>query len=176
MDWKHLFTSFEGRIARKHFWLSVLVFFVAGIILSLILSPVLGLNMLAGVTAGPDGISAADQMGMMMRQGWMSLILLLIFIWPGAAVGVKRRHDRGGSGNDVWAFYGLQVIMILLQITGLGYGVQNMGGVEFVGPNIVTTVLGFVMFAFGIYLLVVLGILKGDSGANAYGPDPLDRA
>ncbi len=29
MDWKYLLTSFEGRISRQPFWLSVLALFIA---------------------------------------------------------------------------------------------------------------------------------------------------
>ncbi len=160
MDWKHLFTSFEGRIARKHFWLGVVLLIVANIILAIILAPVLGVNMFATMGTG----TAEDQVAaMMMRQGWMTLLFLIIFIWPGAAISIKRRHDRGSAGNEIWAIYALQAVMAVLQITGLAMGMLGM-------------ILGFVLFVFGIYLLVVMGFLKGDAGANAYGPDPLDRA
>lgn len=33
--------------------------------------------------------------------------------------------------------------------------------------------LGIILLVYAIYLLVVLGFLKGTAGPNNYGPDPL---
>jgi uncharacterized membrane protein YhaH (DUF805 family) len=40
-------------------------------------------------------------------------------------------------------------------------------------PTMLFSALGIVSAIFGIYLLVVLGFLKGTAGANSYGADPL---
>ena len=53
MDWKYLLTSFEGRISRQPFWLSVLVLFIAQWILMIILSMVLGISMMGGIARIP---------------------------------------------------------------------------------------------------------------------------
>ena len=41
MDWKYLFTSFDGRINRAKFWAAIGVFFVLGIV-GFIIDSVLG--------------------------------------------------------------------------------------------------------------------------------------
>jgi len=40
---------------------------------------------------------------------------------------------------------------------------------------LVVSGLGIIVGIYAIYLLVVLGFLKGTSGPNNYGPDPLQR-
>jgi len=175
MDFVQLFTSMEGRIPRSRFWIAVLIFIVAGFILSFVIGLILGVGMMADVSAmTKDGTLDADMMMQaMQRQSWMSLLLFIIFIWPAAAIMVKRRHDRGGSGMDVWIFYAVEGIAILVQILGLGYSVQDINGVQIPMPSMILVVLGAVAAIYSIYLLVVCGFLKGDGGANAYGPDPL---
>jgi uncharacterized membrane protein YhaH (DUF805 family) len=48
-----------------------------------------------------------------------------------------------------------------------------MGGIPMATPTMVFSVLGLVMLVYSIYMLVVLGFLKGTAGPNQYGPDPL---
>lgn len=174
---QELFLSFDGRIGRRSFWIGALIIIVIGIVLSLILSPILGVAMFtmpdfSGSTA--DMQAMADQMMEMSRRtGWMNLIAFLILVYPMAAVIIKRRHDRGKSGIEYWVYAGLTVILMLLQGTGIGYGVTEMGNVAIPTPNLLFMVISLVNLALGIFLLVVCGFLKGDAGDNAYGPDPL---
>ena len=78
MDWVYLFTSFEGRIGRKEFWMGILVMFVVGIVAG-VLDLVLG-------TAKPDGL------------GLVGIIAVLIMLYQAIALYAKRWHDRGKSG------------------------------------------------------------------------------
>ncbi len=115
MDWKYLFTSFEGRINRAKFWAGIGVFILIGIVAQ-ILDMILGLQVAEGA-------------------GVISIIAGLASIYFALALYAKRWHDRGKSGW--WS------LIVLVPIIG------------------------------GIWILVELGILEGDRGANAYGPDPL---
>ena len=122
MDWKHLLTSFEGRINRGKFWAAIGVMLVVSIAAQLI-DAMLGLVV----------VDLGNGQGF----GALTLIVLIASIWIGLAVYAKRWHDRGKSGW--WS------LIMLVPIIG------------------------------GIWLIVECGILEGDKGPNAYGPDPLGR-
>ena len=74
----------------------------------------------------------------------------------GIAVGLKRLHDRDMSGWWLLVFYLLPAVL-----DGLGRAI---------GVPLVFSLAGS---AISIWALVVLGFLRGTSGANQYGPDPL---
>jgi len=107
------------------------------------------------------------------RAGWASLILFVIFAYPLAAISIKRRHDRNNSGLDVWAYLGLTVIVLLVQALGFGSAMTDIGGMTVPMPSPLMSILSIIVGILGIYLLVVLGFLKGTPGPNGYGPDPL---
>ncbi|MFZ1773431.1 MAG: DUF805 domain-containing protein [Rhizobiaceae bacterium] len=122
MDWKHLLTSFNGRINRGKFWAAIGVVFVVSIAAQLI-------DAMTGIVVIP----LAEGAGF----GPLTVLTLLASVWVGLAVYAKRWHDRGKSGW--WS------LIMLVPIIG------------------------------GIWLIVECGILEGDKGPNAYGPDPLGR-
>lgn len=51
MDWKYLFTSFEGRISRKTYWTGILVLAVIGFIAGL-------LDVILGTAGKTDMVSS----------------------------------------------------------------------------------------------------------------------
>ncbi len=91
MDWKYLFTSFEGRISRQPFWLSVLALMIIEWIVIIVLSLALGTSMMGGMA--PDEAASAAMTAMIPM--W---IVILIFLYPSLAIYAKRWHDRGKSG------------------------------------------------------------------------------
>jgi uncharacterized membrane protein YhaH (DUF805 family) len=93
MDWKYLFTSLEGRINRRPFWLALLVLLLVGFALQF------GAIVIASETAG--------------------LILSLLILYPGYALNVKRFHDRNRPAWILAVFYALLVVIILMQLAGL---------------------------------------------------------
>ena len=95
MDWKDLFTSFEGRISRQPFWLSILVMVVVQWVLMLILGIALGTSMMGGLDPSMDPEAAASAAMTAMIPLW---IVLLLFLYPALAIYTKRWHDRGKSG------------------------------------------------------------------------------
>ena len=76
MDWRSLFFSFRGRINRAKYWLALLVFLVADIVLELV-----------GWTLG-DSVTF---------QVLSYVVNLAVFIAT-IAVCIKRLHDRDRSG------------------------------------------------------------------------------
>ena len=94
----------------------------------------------------------------------VTLVILALF-YPSYAVAAKRFQDRDKPGQT--ALYGLVPLLIanLLQIFGL------TGTPE--APNPLAWICSIVTLGVGIWFLVELGILKGTTGSNRYGPDPL---
>ena len=168
-----LFTSMDGRINRRPFWMGVIVMIIAAIVVSFILMTIMGVSLFSMASGGVD----ADALMAMTRTGaWANLIVWLIFAYPSAALMIKRRHDRGSSGIEVWVLLGLNALAILLQALGIGYTVQTIANTTIIMPGLLNTILSILSGLLGLYLLVVCGFLKGTPGANAYGPDPLGGA
>lgn len=180
MDFKSLYTTTEGRISRKTFWIGAIVLAVINIVISLLILPLIGLggpNMAALMAAGSDPAQvSAIAMGAIQMSAWGSLVVLAIFAYPYYCLSVKRRHDKNNSGLDVLIYLGLSAVLVLVQALGLGMSMVDMQGVSLPMPTGLFTALGAIVGIFGIYLLVVLGFLKGTTGPNQYGADPLEGA
>jgi len=122
------FTSFNGRIPRKTFWLAILVMIVITWILEFILFALFGASMMSvdpNATPEAQAMAAQEAMsGMMLPLG----ILILLTIWPSLAIYTKRWHDRDKSGW--WSLIGLvPLIGGIWMIVELGF----LRGTE--GPN-----------------------------------------
>jgi uncharacterized membrane protein YhaH (DUF805 family) len=76
-DWKYLFTSFDGRIARETFWVGLAVLVTVNIGLSLI-------GAFLAMIFGP--------------LSYLAMLASLATIYPAAALNAKRWHDLGKSG------------------------------------------------------------------------------
>jgi uncharacterized membrane protein YhaH (DUF805 family) len=95
MNWKHLFTSFEGRASRQPFWLGILVMIIVQWVLMLILGIVLGTSMMSGM----DPNMAPEEAAAMATKAMTPVIIVsLLFLYPTLAIYTKRWHDRGKSG------------------------------------------------------------------------------
>ena len=152
---KALYTTTDGRIARKQWWLGVVGLIIASIVLSLIL----GLVGLGGTS------------------GWGQLIAYVILFYPGWCLGIKRRQDRDNNAMDFKILMGASGLLTLVQALGIGVTMTDLGnGVMAPMPDMWLSVLLGLLGLFGIYMLVQLGFLKGTPGANSYGPDPLGYA
>ena len=94
MDWKYLFTSFEGRINRKPFWLGLLVLMATQWIVGILLFVAIGFSLMSG--AGP--MSPRDLFLLKIFGVLLPLGVTLLFLYPSVAIYTKRWHDRGKSG------------------------------------------------------------------------------
>lgn len=172
-----VYTSMEGRISRKTWWLATIALIVVVLIIEFVILAPLGFGPVPNVAALSVGDGAAASSAMLdsiHRAGWVGLIVSIVFGYPVLAIGVKRRHDRGNSGLDVRIFYGVTILLNLVQALGLGTTMTDIGnGLTIPTPSLPFTVISFLVGIFAIYLLVVLGFLKGTTGGNQYGPDPL---
>ncbi|MCB9992987.1 MAG: DUF805 domain-containing protein [Hyphomicrobiaceae bacterium] len=180
MDNLHdLFLTTQGRIARRQFWLGIVVLGVAAVIMGFIFAALFGVPMFNAVATGPgsDGGMPFDNeaiLGALRTSGWVTLIITLIFAFPTAALMIKRRHDRGRSGREVWAYLVIGLLIQLYLVQALAFNLQMTadGGLYMPMPSVINVVVGLAGLCLGLYLLVVCGFLKGSAGENSYGPDP----
>ena len=87
-------------------------------------------------------------------------ILYIPLIWIGLAIGAKRLHDRNKSAWWLLVFYALPGIL-----STVGNRMDDLGFL----------ILHVVSFAISLWAFVELGCLRGTSGPNQYGPDPLSK-
>lgn len=149
-----LLTTSEGRIGRQQWWIGVVAMIVVGIIASIII----GIISFGNATIF----------------GWLVVLLNLALLWPSYNIGIKRRHDRDNDGMDLKIMLGVSVLLNILTATGIGSSVVDIGGgVMMPQPALWLTIINLLFAVFAIYMLVQLGFLKGTTGANTYGSDPL---
>jgi uncharacterized membrane protein YhaH (DUF805 family) len=86
----------------------------------------------------------------------IAAIVFVALTVSGLAVGIKRLHDRDMSAWWLLVFYLLPPVL-----DGLG---RALG---------IPLIFSLAASAVSIWALVVLGFLRGTSGTNRYGPDPL---
>lgn len=147
-----LFTTTDGRISRKTWWFGVVILILASIVLNLIL--------------GVFGISAA----------WAQLIAFAIMFVPNWSIGIKRRQDRDSDARDFKIFLAISGILTVLQALGIGTTDVDVAGVPTQMPSLPLSLVYVAVGIYGIYVLVQLGFLRGTTGSNSFGPDPLDGA
>src|SRR3569623_1546879 len=171
------FMGFEGRLNRQPFWISAIILAVVSVVISLVILPLIGLGIMPAMPTIDANSTAADVANVIgaarSKAGWVSLVLFLIFLYPSAALSIMRRHDRNNNGPEVWVYLGLGVVMQLISALGIGMSTMDVGATAIPVPGPIITGLGIIMLIYAIYLLVVLGFLKGTAGPNNYGPDPL---
>ncbi|MET0438133.1 MAG: DUF805 domain-containing protein [Devosia sp.] len=152
-----LLTTSEGRIGRQQWWIGGLVMIVIALVGSLVL------NLIA--------------FGNFAILSWLYLLLNLALLWPTYNLGMKRRHDRDNDGMDLKIFLGVSVLLNLLAATAIGYTITDVGnGLMLPQPPFWLTALNLLFGIFAIYLFVQLGFLKGTTGSNSYGADPVGAA
>jgi uncharacterized membrane protein YhaH (DUF805 family) len=88
----------------------------------------------------------------------IGVLFLIASVVSGIAVGIKRLHDRDKSGWWLLLFYLAPGIL-----DGIGRSIGDIG-----------FVLSLVGLAISIWAIVELGFLRGTTGPNQYGPDPLE--
>jgi len=165
MGWFHLFFGFSGRINRAKYWLLLIlwaVFWViAAIVLIIAVLAILGVNLTDGKLPSPD--DAGKFVRLILDYLVLSLIVAVIVIasWiSGLAIGVKRLHDRNKSGWWILLFY---VAPSVLESAAPGSD-DTPGGIM--------QLIGVILWVWG---LVELGFLRGTTGPNRFGPDPLQQ-
>jgi uncharacterized membrane protein YhaH (DUF805 family) len=95
-----------------------------------------------------------------------AMIAGLIFIWPSFALAAKRAHDRNKTAWMPAIFFALVVAVNYMQLAGLHEDAYGK-------PSLVFGTVSVAFLTFAIYGFVVWGCLRGTTGPNRYGPDPL---
>jgi uncharacterized membrane protein YhaH (DUF805 family) len=111
MDWRWLLFSFRGRINRAKYWLTCLIYLIAGVLLALIL--------------GAFDIALGQGAIVQLLGGVLELVLTV----SGLAVATKRLHDRDRSAWWLLMFYVLPpaLVGIGLSVAWLSGGLMNGG-------------------------------------------------
>lgn len=141
------YLSFDGRINRRRYWLFVLSIF--------------GIFMLCGVLAG---VMAAILPILMI----VLVPVFLALMYASLANGARRLHDRSKSAWWLLLFAGLP---LLLSLPGELTQYSPDQGARAVGA--LFALLGL---PFSIWGFVEMGCLKGQTGPNRFGEDPLPPA
>jgi len=156
MDIKNLLFSFQGRIGRGTFWLTILPVVVAVQIAAY--APLL----MVGTES--DEMPASFLIAVMAMQAiWVA------GLWPMLAVGSKRLHDRDKAGWWLLVFW---ILPFFLFFGGFGYGFTSRGADVSAALSIASMMMlaGLLIALWGI---VELGILPGTKGPNRFGVDPV---
>jgi uncharacterized membrane protein YhaH (DUF805 family) len=133
--------GFEGRYRRSEYW-------IASIGLAIVRLVALGLG---AAILGMGWIQASNDFPL--RVG-----LDLVFLWPYAAVAIKRGHDRNRSAR----FTGV----LLALMYGIGWtGTWMLQA----GDATLGALLGLTILPIALYMLIDYGFIDGTKGPNRYG-------
>ena len=164
MDFGRLYFSADGRISRKVWWLGSIGLTIIAIVIGLVL------GFAAGLTGFVNNLFGA---------GLTELALIALIFIPYRSLTYKRLHDRSRPEALFWAFIGPSIVSPILMLLGLSGSWETMelfGQVaEGFKRNALGEIVSLAVIGVGLWSLVELGILKGDPGDNAHGPDPLAR-
>jgi uncharacterized membrane protein YhaH (DUF805 family) len=137
----------SGRINRAKYWRSVLVYVGAGLMTAVILLTAAGI-------AAPLFIVVV-------------VVVLIPWLLWGLSFTTKRLHDRDKSAWWLAIFYLLPGALDQLA------RVAWFGSAEGIVPRYILVLAAFALTIWGF---VEIGCLRGTTGANSYGPDPLSRS
>jgi len=144
---------FHGRLGRRQYWISTLLYAVVGVLGAVILV------VLAAVNYNPpdDTITSVTIVGFVLLS--IALIVFVFVIVTGlASTGVRRLHDRGKTGYWLALYYLLPSML------------AKNAGLDTAGIIVVLVTLGILIWA-----IVDLGVLPGEPGGNVFGPNPLAK-
>lgn len=151
------FTSLNGRIGRKSYWLRTLAVSVF-----LVLALVLVMSAIVSFTAGYLWVAT-----------WWSNLVLVLLLYPLFVIDVKRGHDRNFPTWVIGAYYALIIADGVLPEFGWPQLRSDRSWFSF--ENLSAEFLILLLTIAGLYFLVELGFRRGTPGSNRYGPDPLAR-
>jgi uncharacterized membrane protein YhaH (DUF805 family) len=143
MNWVYLFTSVEGRISRRTFWIAAVVLGIVEFIGQFLAHQIEG-----------------DKLG---------IIVDLAFTYPEFTLSVKRANDRNMPTYILAAFYVVAVLINFIMLLGW----NGQGGGEGGNGNPVFLFVLTAWGVFAIVLIIELGFRRGTVGPNRFGPDPL---
>ncbi|HEY5336705.1 MAG TPA: DUF805 domain-containing protein [Rhizomicrobium sp.] len=155
--------SFHGRIGRARFWVYIALAVPFAMLLMLCFWAY-ALSIPGAYENGGPTPLPHDPVGIICAIAW-GLALLATFI-AGLAVTVKRLHDR----NKAWWWLVVFVFVPDLLNVYVFSQAATLGGANVSGVAQLCSLAGF---ALSLWAFVELGCLRGTSGDNRFGPDPL---
>ena len=148
-SWPQILFSFKGRLSRMPFLIGLL--FLVVLVVALEGSIMFALNSIFK-GAEPPTEEVTKRFASFEDRLWV--ILTVSVWWPSWALILKRLHDLGYGWKALLVFVALDVLSVVVNL--LGY------------QEIDTQ-----LTLFSLGLAATLGAIKGTTGANRYGPDPL---
>ena len=165
MDVKHALFRFDGRLRRRDWWLWSIGLGLAFFVVSDASAALLGLEDYVFSRGGREAVIGDPVLPLA-----HNLVMTLVFLWPQAALAVKRAHDRGSAAWPVLvatvvtpalSFWPLETY----EAAGAALDTGDLAG----GGGLIAAL---VTLAVSLYLLVVLGFLDGTAGPNRFGRSP----
>lgn len=148
MYYTHFLFSFDGRINRKKFWICNLQVFVASALFFLAVISI------GSATGAFDRYNSAGLPLFLLLGGNFIAVMVALL-----SLNVRRLHDRGKSG---W------VLLIYIFLPAVLQGIS-----EGLGSGFVSVLLALLSVGISLWYFVETGFLRGTTGPNLYGPDPL---
>lgn len=137
------YLSFRGRANRQRYWLTAL--------------SICGLIFVSAIVAAM--LASVPALALIVVPFWVAFFVAVL------ANGVRRLHDRNKSAWWLLVFY------VLPTILSVPFRLAEHGGSD--GLQAATGMLAVLGLPFSIWGLVELGFLKGTTGPNRFGEDPL---
>lgn len=168
--WSWMF-AVEGRISRSKWWLGLLIvataitaaIFLLGFLTEAFFERYPTLEQHLSDPEWANSNEAAPILIKFLLWSFAPSVILLCAIWSFLALGIKRLHDRGLSS---W-------LIFVVVLPAIGALISPAMVVRFgFGENLVILSL-LLLTASVIWSLLQFGILKGQTGPNDFGPDPL---
>ncbi len=151
-----LLFSFHGRISRSQYWLGGLVVFIAVLIAVIAAALKLGGAIQQYSDGGGVDLSVIPAL---LGVG----LIYLVGLWCGAALNVKRLHDRGRTGYiTLLAFVPALILINALMSSGGDMAHMVSAGLM---TNLVSTLIN-------LYFFIDLGLMPGKPEPNQYGDPP----
>jgi uncharacterized membrane protein YhaH (DUF805 family) len=168
--WSWMF-ALEGRISRSKWWLGILV--LTSVMIAVSFATVLILNSFMAAHPefqkhlnDPEWFSSKEAEPLVSSIGlWMigPMLVIALVMWSLLALGMKRLHDRGLSS---WL-----ILVVVLPFFG-AVAAPSLAAEFDLGEHVVR--FSFLLLtASVIWSILQFGILKGETGPNEHGPDPL---
>ena len=168
--WSWMF-ALEGRISRSNWWRGLFVLISVVIVVSFVIGLILNSFIAAHPELqqhldSPEWFNSKEAEPFVTSLGLMMIgpiIVMAIVLWSLLALGVKRLHDRGLSS---WL-----ILVVVLPFFG-AVAAPSLATELDLGENVVRLSL-LLLTASVIWSVLQFGILKGETGPNGHGPDPL---
>jgi uncharacterized membrane protein YhaH (DUF805 family) len=144
---------FRGRIGRRQYWISTLLYSLVWVFGNVILITLAALNY------NPPDDTITDRTVIVFVLLGIAILVFAVVIAAGfASTGVRRLHDRGKTGYWLLLYHVLPSMM------------SKNAGLDTVGLIFWLVTLGILIWA-----IIDLRVLRGEAGSNAFGPNPLSK-